>query len=167
MQIAAGAVADSVSLSASATTSVTGNGGGCTLPASASRGGGSIAKWARLITVDAVVATTASANGAKICSGSAGSLTAARARVAAKPVLPRVGTISSALSRVRPVAPTAARARAATAEVVAATGSGAGLALRRRVTAAITASAAVRGFGGGGATSRREASSARCTALSS
>ncbi len=130
--------------------------------------GGSIWKRARLAGTVAAGATMASANGAKLCSGSAGSLTAARARVAAKPVLPRVGTISSALSRVRPVAPTAARARAATAEVVAATGSGAGVLLRRRVTAAITASAAVRGLGaGGGATSRREASSARCTALSS
>src|SRR3989304_9176025 len=92
----------------------------------------------------------ASANGGKIWSGGAGSLTAARARVAGKPVLPRVGTISAALSRVRPVAPTAARARAATAEVVAATGSGAGVLLRRRVTAAVTASAAGRGVGVGG-----------------
>ncbi|MNV49789.1 hypothetical protein D3C71_1417560 [compost metagenome] len=110
-------------------------------------------------------------NGAKICSGSDGSLTAgltlARARVAAKPSLPGGGTISLAVSRVRPVAPTAARASAATAEVVAATGSGVATGVLRRVTAAITASAALRGRGAGGATSLRAASSARCTALSS
>ncbi len=152
-----------------------------TAVSSISSSGGSMMKRARLIgagaatscgTAGEAAAACSTLNGAKICSGSDGSLTAglrlARARVAAKPSLPRCGTFSLAVSSVRPVAPTAARASAATAEVVAATGSGVATGALRRVTAAITASAALRGRGAGaGATSLRAASSARCTALSS
>ncbi len=74
------------------------------------------------------------------------------------------GASSMLLSMERPVAPTAERASAATADAVATTGSCAGA--LRRVTAAMMASAALRGLAGAGGAGR-VASSACCTAVSS